>query len=171
MACIVFVVNLNILPETHPAILQAWNAQQLRHLTLDDRYQAQPEIVQVIFWHRAKHALTRLFVLSMEAIIVAISIYLTIIWTVLFIFLDDYPSIFQQTYNLSQSITNLLFLAMYVVVLCAIPLVYVVYHLTKKDMTKHTTPDGGSKLRPESHQYFTILGGGWAVPVSLSWMA
>ncbi|KAL8744171.1 MAG: hypothetical protein Q9190_003549 [Brigantiaea leucoxantha] len=171
MAGIVLVINLCFLPETHPAILQAWKARQLRHLTSDDRYQAQSEISQISFQQRMMHALTRPFVLGMEAIVVAISIYLTIIWTVLFIFLDGYPIIFQQTYKLSQGITNLLFLAMYVGVLCAVPLVYVVYRLTKRDMAKHTTPEGSSKLRAETRQYFAMLGGGWAVPVSLLWMA
>ncbi|KAI4160341.1 MAG: hypothetical protein LQ342_005837 [Letrouitia transgressa] len=95
MAGIVFVVNLCFLPETHSAILQAWKARQLRHLTSDDRYQAQSEISQISFRQRVKHALTRPFVLGMEAIVVAISIYLTIIWTVFFIFLDGYPIIFQ----------------------------------------------------------------------------
>ena len=108
MAGIVFAINLFFLPETHPAVLQAWKARQLRHLTSDNRYQAQSEISQVSFQQRVKHALTRPFVLGMEPIVIAISIYLTIIWTVLFIFLDGYPIIFQQTYKLSEGITNLL---------------------------------------------------------------
>ena len=171
MAGVVFVINLSFLPETHPAILQAWKAQQLRHLTSDDRYQAQSEISQVGFWQRLRHALVRPFVLGMEPIVIAISIYLTIIWTVLFIFLDGYPSIFQQTYKLSEGITNLLFLAMYVGVLSAIPLVFVVYYLTKKEMAEQTNANGSSKLRAETRHYFAMFGGGWAVPVSLFWMA
>lgn len=171
MAGIVFAINLCFLPETHPAILQAWKARQLRHLTSDGRYQAQSEISQISFWQRVRHALTRPFVLGTEVIVIAISIYLTIIWTVLFIFLDGYPIIFQQTYKLSQGITNLLFLAMWVGELCAIPLVYVVYRLTKKDMAKHLTSEGSSKLRAETRQYFAMFGGSWAVPVSLFCMA
>ena len=171
MAGLVFFVTFLFLPETHPAILQAWKARQLRLITSDERYQAQSEISQISFWQRTTHALTRPFVLGMEPIVIAISIYLTIIWTILFIFLDGYPFIFQQTYKLFEGITNLLFLAMYIGVLCAVPLVFVVYRLTKKDMAKRTTADGSAKLRAETRHFFAMFGGGWAVPVSLFWMA
>lgn len=168
---VVTTVNLLFLPETHPAIIQAWKAKQLRKLTSDDRYQAHSEIIEVTFWHRLEHALTRPFVLGIEPIVIAISVYLTLIWTVLFIFLDGYINIFQETYELSQGITNVLFLAMYIGVLCAIPLVWYVYHLTENDMAKHGSLGGSNKIRAETRHYFAMFGGGWAVPVSLFWMA
>lgn len=171
MGALVFLIITLFLPETHPATIQAWKAKQLRNTTGDDRYRAPSELTNVTFWHRLGHALTRPFVLGMEPIVIAISAYLTIIWTVLFIFLDGYISIFQDTYKISQGLTNVLFVAMYVGVLLSIPMVIFVYYLTKKDVAKHKTSDDKGKIRSETRQYFAMYGGGWTVPVSLFWMA
>ena len=171
MGGIVFAIVFLLLPETHSAVIQAWKAKQLRNVTSDDRYQAPSELTNVTFWHRLAHSLTRAFVLGIEPIVIAISVYLTIIWSVLFIFLDGYPSIFQNTYELSQGLTNVLFVAMYVGVLCAIPYVYLIYQLTKKDMAKRETSSDRGKVRSETRQYFAMYGGGWTLPLSLFWLA
>ena len=147
MGGLVFTIITLLLPETHPAIIQAWKAKQLRKITGDDRYRAPSELTGVTFLHRLNHALTRPFVLGIEPIVIAISIYLTIIWTVLFIFLDGYIAIFEETYKISQGLTNVLFVAMYVGVLLSIPMVVFVYQLTKKDMAKYNTSDDKGKVR------------------------
>jgi MFS family permease len=164
-------INLVIsLPETHPSTLQSWKARQLRRLLDDDRYQSKAEVVQMTFWKRMKVALTRPFLLCGEAIVICVTIYLTVVWAVLFTFLDGYTYIFANVYHTSQGLTSVIFAAMYVGVLLASPLVPLVYEWTKKDMEKEKGK-GLFSIRPETRLWFAMVGGAWAIPTSLFWLA
>jgi MFS family permease len=156
------------LPETHPATLLHWKAKQLREVTKDDRYVSQAEIAKVTLCHRMKIALTRPWTLAGEPIVIFVTVYLTVIWAVLFTFLDGYNFIFSVKYGLSQAGTMVIFIAMYVGVLLTIPLVPLVYMWTKKDMEKSKD---SVKVRAETRLWYVMLGGSWAIPVSLFWLA
>ena len=171
MAGLASVLTFCFLPETHPGVIQCWKAAHLRSLNTDARYVARSEIIKVTFLNRLEHALLRPFILGGEAIVIAISIYLTIIWSILFVFLDGYASIFQQTYGLSQGLNSVLFVAMYVGVLLSIPVVIWVYHHTKARLTGEDSDKGQAKLTPETRLLYAMIGGGWAIPLSLFWLA
>jgi hypothetical protein len=80
-------------PETYPPILLKWKAKHLRELTGDDRYRAEIEVREESFFHRLKRALYRPFLLtSREPIIMLVALYLSVIYIVLFTFLDGYVS-------------------------------------------------------------------------------
>ena len=185
MAGLVTLLVLFLLPETHPGIIQSWRAKQLRKTTGDNRYRSQAEIIQIGFWVRMERAVLRPWALATDAIVVAITFYLTIIWAILFTFLDGYTYIFAETYGVSQGITGVIFTAMYVGVLLSTFLVPVVYRLTTRDMERQRSrkdeqieseaaksqPQKAMRPRPETRLYYAMLGGGWAIPVSIFWLA
>ena len=163
------------LPETHAGVLLSWRAKHLRTFSGDDRYQSASEIVSMTFSHRMRIALTRPWLLALEPIVVVITLYLTVIWAVLFTFLDGYTYIFMKPYNLSQGQTNVIFVAMYVGVLLAGSLVPIVYFWTKNDAKQRNVEKGGQisgpvTIRPETRLWYAMLGGAWAIPISLFWL-
>ena len=92
-------------PETYAPILLKWRASRLRELTGDDRYRAEVEIRDVTFFKRLGRALYRPFLLTFsEPIIILIALYLTVIYIILFTFLDGYDFVFTETYGFSSAL-------------------------------------------------------------------
>jgi hypothetical protein len=116
-----------------------------------------------------------------EPIILLISLYMTVLYIVLFTFFDGYSYIFTDTYGISQGLTNIVWVAMYVGIMLAALLVPLVYRWTKKDFTqaamaaKGTDPMldphalDGVHTQPEIRLWFAMFGAP-AIPISLFWM-
>ncbi|KAK8118244.1 MFS general substrate transporter [Apiospora kogelbergensis] len=162
-AILVYVFLLQ--PETYRPVLLEWRAQRIRELTGDDRYQ--------IGDHATTHTLGRRLLVNIyrpflmvytEPIILIFTFYLTIVYFVLFTFLNGYPFIFQQTYGISQSLTFILWTALLVGDLLALPLIPLIYGWSKKAAAEGT-------LTPEICLWYGMLGGSISLPVSLWWMA
>ncbi|KAK9311421.1 major facilitator superfamily domain-containing protein [Lipomyces starkeyi] len=165
------VLSLVILfqPETYAPILLKWKARHLREITGDNRYRAEVEITHTTFWTRMKIALSRPFTMLTEPIIILMALYLTVLYIVLFTFLDGYTFIFADVYGISQGLTNIIFAAMVVGMLLAMVLVPPLFQLTKKDM-ESVLAKGGTHIDPEIRLWFAMLGGSISIPVSLFWM-
>ncbi|KAI7660248.1 MFS general substrate transporter [Hortaea werneckii] len=151
-------------PETYPPILLKWKAQHLRELTGDERYRSEMEIRQQTFLHRLQRALWRPFLLtSREPIIILIALYLTVIYIVLFGFLDGYPYIFTDVYGINEGLTGLCFLGIIVGLFGATALVPIIYKWAKRDLQK-IQEQGGDRLLPEFrlwymfHEFFRLVG-------------
>ncbi|WPH04826.1 Hypothetical protein R9X50_00772300 [Acrodontium crateriforme] len=157
-------------PETYPPILLKWKAKHLRDLTGDVRYRAEIEIREQTFLHRLKVALYRPFILtSREPIVIAIALYLTVVYIVLFTFLDGYTYIFTEIHGVSQGITGLCFLGIIIGLFGATALVPLIYKWAKRDL-ELIREAGGDRLPPEFRLWIAMLGGAIAIPVSLFWM-
>ena len=171
-------------PETYAPILLKWKAAKLRELTGDDRYKAEVEIREQSFLQRLMTALYRPFLLTFtEPIIMLVALYLTVIYIILFTFLNGYTFIFTETYHFSQGITGLSFLGIGIGLCFATVLVLPIYARAKKDLAKiqhqqqHSLGDENraknnepTSLAPESRLWFGIYGAP-AIPISLFWMA
>ncbi|TKA81917.1 hypothetical protein B0A49_00150 [Cryomyces minteri] len=167
---LVFGLVILFQPETYPLILLKWKASHLRAVTGDDRYKAEVEIRMEPFIHRLKRALYRPFLLtSREPIIILIALYLTVIYVVLFTFLDGYTYIFTEIHGTSEGITGLCFLGIVVGLFGASALVPLIYRWAKRDLQK-IKEQGGDRLPPEFRLWFAMLGGAFAIPISLFWM-
>lgn len=165
-------ITMLFLPETHPAIIQSWKANHLRKIVGEDRYRARIEIIELTFFHRLSKAMYRPFVLAVEPIVIAVTIYLTVIYCIMFTFLDGYASIFQETYDISQGLTNTIFVAMYTGSLFLIPTTALVHHYVKCDMEKQRQSGVERPIvRPETRLWWAMYGGSWATPVGLFWLA
>lgn len=154
--------------ETYPPLLLKWKAQHLRRITGDDRFRAPMEITKTTLWSLLKIAMKRPFLLMTEPIVLLMAFYLTILYIVLFTFLSGYTFIFTNTYGVSQGLTNVIFVGMFVGILLAIPLVPFALHKTKQDLRKSASK-GNAQFNPEVRLWFAMLGAP-AIPISLFWM-
>jgi hypothetical protein len=98
-----------------------------------------------------------------------VALYLTVIYIVLFTFLDGYTYIFEQTYGISQGLTGLCFLGIIIGLFGASALVPIIYKWAKQDLQK-IREQGGDRLPPEFRLWYSMLGGSFAIPISLFWM-
>jgi multidrug resistance protein len=167
----IFILVLLFQPETFAPILLYWKASHLRKITGDDRYVAEVEIRAEPFFTRLIHALYRPFLLvAREPIVILFALYLTVIYIILFTFLDGYTYIFGDTYGFSEGITGLAFLGIAVGLCGASLLVPLIHHWAKRDLQALQATHGeNAKLPPEKRLWFAMFGAP-AVPISLFWM-
>lgn len=162
---VVLVMVAMLQPETYGNLLLKWRAAALRKETGHDRYRAPMEIHLASLGQQLSVAVYRPFLWSYsEPIIIILSLYMTVIYIILFTFLEGYTFVFRETYNLSQGLTNIIWIGMLVGVLLVGGVVPVVYSRTATEYRKM------SRVRPETRLWYTMLGGAPAVPVSLFWM-
>lgn len=156
-------------PETYAPILLKWKAAHLRALTRDDRYCSDVEIREEKLSRRIRTALHRPFLLTFrEPIIMLVALYLTIIYIILFTFLEGYTFIFTDIYGFSQGITGLAFLGIGMGLCFASLLVPLIYMWARRDL-KEIKAAGGNRLPPEFRLWFAIFGAP-AVPISMFWL-
>jgi len=158
-------------PETFAPILLKWKATHLRKITGDDRYVAEVEIRADPFWKRLLHALYRPFILTArEPIVILFALYLTVVYIILFTFLDGYTYIFGRTYGFSEGITGLCFLGIGIGLCFASLWVPHIHHWAKRDLAIAREQYGpNARNPPEQRLWFAMLGAP-AVPISLFWM-
>ncbi|KAE8380073.1 MFS general substrate transporter [Aspergillus bertholletiae] len=152
-------------PETYGDLLLQWKASELRKQTGNPRYRAPLELRPETLQRRIAIAVYRPFAWSYsEPIIILMSLYLTVVYIILFTFLEGYTFIFGQTYGLSQGLTSIAWCGMFVgmiLVCCIVPLIY---SWTRKEFEQT------SRIRPETRLWYAMLGGAPAVAVGLFWM-
>ncbi|KAK7546616.1 major facilitator superfamily transporter, partial [Phyllosticta citricarpa] len=169
MAGLVLIICIAAMPETYGPLLLTWKAAHLRQITGDDRFRAEHEIVDSTLFSRLKVAMTRPFLMLTEPIVMAMTMYLTVVYIVLFTFLDGYTYIFEQTYGISQGLTNVIFVAMFLGVLSIGFLVPPIYRMTVKELERAHSK-GEKMFNPEVRLWFCMLGAAPAIPISLFWM-
>lgn len=160
-------------PETYEPILLQWKASHLRRLTGDKRYVSVGEIQHLSFGARMLTAVKRPFIMTIqEPTIMLWTGYLTVVYLMLFGFLDGYTFVFQKTYNLSDGITGLLFLGIGVgLILAALILTPLLNRWAKNEIAKLQTekPDGSARIPPEFFLWYALIGAP-AIPISFFWM-
>ncbi|KAJ5985745.1 C6 transcription factor [Penicillium canescens] len=167
MGGIVLVLVLLFQPETYGDLILYWKASILRKETGDERYRAPMEMNCESLGQRLKLSVHRPFAMFYsELIIILISLYLTIIYIVLFTFLEGYTFVFGQTYGISEGLTSLCWTGMLIGTLLVGCVVPVVYSWTAKAYVRGEA----SAVDPEMRLWYAMLGGAPAVPVSLFWM-
>ena len=167
---LIFLTCVLFMPETYGPTLLKWKALHLRHITRDERYRAEIEIRPASFSRRMLHNLHRPFTLfATEPIIVLISLYLTVVYVVLFTFFTGYGFIFGQTFGLSQGKTFLCLLAVEVGFCAASCLIPWTYRKFKRDLAAAGRA-GRHQLPPESRLLSCMIGGPM-IPLGLFWMA
>jgi MFS family permease len=170
MSGLVLLLVVLLQPETYPPILLRWKAKHMRDVYGESRYVSEMEIRGEPFLQRLRDALYRPFLLTIrEPIIILVALYLTVIYIVLFTFLDGYESIFGEIHGVSQGITGLCFLGIVIGLFGASALVPLIYKWAKSDLKK-IKEQGGTQLPPEFRLWFSMLGGAFAIPISLFWM-
>ncbi|GES61322.1 major facilitator superfamily domain, general substrate transporter [Aspergillus terreus] len=165
MGGLILVLVTVLQPETYGNLLLEWKAAALRAQTGNSRYKAPMELRSESLGRRLMVAVYRTFVWSYsELIIILMGLYLSVIYIVLFTFLEGYAFIFGDTYALSQGLTSIAWTGMLIGVLLVSCIVPVVYSWTCREYRST------SRIRPETRLWYAMLGGAPAVPVSLFWM-
>ncbi|KAF3763974.1 hypothetical protein M406DRAFT_65239 [Cryphonectria parasitica EP155] len=159
-----------LMPETYSPLLLRWKAKHLRRVTGDDRFRSEHEIIKSTLFSRLKVSMTRPFLMFTEPIILFMCLYLSVVYIVLFTFLVGWPYIFQDTYQISQGLSNILFLAMFIGVWFNLLLVPVVYRMTTKQIKLSESRGEGQHFNPEIRLWYAMLGPAVAIPISLFWM-
>jgi hypothetical protein len=97
---------LLFMPETHVPTLLKWKTSRLRKITGDHRYMSPLEVRDTKFFNRVIHNMYRPFVLfAFEPIAVLFTLYLTVVYIVLFTFLTRSEFIFTAVFSLNQGLT------------------------------------------------------------------
>lgn len=172
MSAVVLVIVLLLQPETYAPLLLKWKARHFRLATGDDRFVSEMDIShsEVGGLTRIYNALKREFLITFqEPIVMLISLYMTVIYIIIFTFFDGYEFIFGEVYKLSQGLTNLIWLAMFVGMMIAACLVPFIYRWTKIEFFQAEAEKGSTHTRPENRLWFAMLGAP-AIPIGLFWM-
>lgn len=168
LTAIVTVAIALFVPETYAPILLQRKAQALRKATGDKRYKAKHEVDGVPFFKKLLTNARRPIKLFLTEIMVTLfTVYLSVMYIVLFGFLVGYDFIFGETYNLSQGHEGLCFIGMnigYLIALAIVPAIYWQYSRKYHKAQKEDT-----QVAPEQRLWFAMLGAPW-LPISLFWM-
>ena len=190
MAGLVLGLVILLQPETYSPLLLKWKAHHLRQLTGDPRYQSKLDLDRTSLLSRIATACGRQFTLAIyEPIILLLALYMTILYIVLFTFFDGYTHIFSDVHDLSQGLTNIIWVAMYVGIMLAgliVPGMYSSMRKALKDEAPSRPHDNNSdnngasssiqspstkpsSLNPENRLWYAMIGAP-AIPISLFWM-
>ncbi|KAJ3456582.1 hypothetical protein MRS44_016605 [Fusarium solani] len=163
---LVLLLVLLFMPETYGPLLLQWKAAHYRKITGDDRFRCEHEITDASLFSRLKVSMTRPFLMLTEPIIIAMTLYISVLYIVLFTFLVGWPYIFEYTYDLDQGLTNIIFIAMFLgtyINFVSVPFVY-------QKTTKAIRSEGKTGFKPEIRLWYAMLGAAVAIPVSLFWL-
>ncbi|KAI8652661.1 MFS domain-containing protein [Fusarium keratoplasticum] len=163
---LVLVLVLLFMPETYGPLLLQWKAAHYRRITGDDRFRCEHEITDASLFSRLKVSMTRPFLMLTEPIIIAMTLYISVLYIVLFTFLVGWPYIFEYTYDLDQGLANIIFIAMFIGTYINFVSVPFVYQKTAKAIRS----EGKTKFQPEIRLWYAMLGAAIAIPVSLFWL-
>ncbi|KAG4268370.1 hypothetical protein FPRO04_12404 [Fusarium proliferatum] len=160
-----FVVALLFLPETYFPLILSWKAKELRRVTGDQRYTSQHE-QKHSFWKQMRETLPlpATFFRS-EPVIIALGLYLVLLYILLFSFLSGFDYIFKETYKLEPGYQGSCFAAIAAgataFVLCGPGL----YEWARQ----HTERVRGASIQPEFRLWPAIVAAPF-LPIALFWL-
>lgn len=170
MAGVTFFLTFFLQPETYGPLLLSWKARHLRNITGDERYYAEHEIVRVSLSARLRVALRRPFVMAFtEPVIFLITLYMTVLYIIIFTFFDGYEYIFRETYGISQGLSNTIFVGLAVGVCLSAGWLPWIYKKTVQAQ-REAEAEGKKQFDPEVRLWFAMLGGAPAIPLACLWM-
>ncbi|KAH6889614.1 major facilitator superfamily transporter [Thelonectria olida] len=169
-AALVLVLVMLFMPETYGPLLLQWKAAHYRAITGDDRFRSAHEVENATLFSRLRVSMTRPFLMLTEPIIIAMTLYITVVNIVLFTFLVGWPYIFERTYGLSQGLANIVFIAMFLGTQVTFVLVPLVYRKTVRQL-ENARSHGETIFHPEVRLWYAMYGAALAIPVSLFWLA
>ncbi|OJJ47513.1 hypothetical protein ASPZODRAFT_131020 [Penicilliopsis zonata CBS 506.65] len=169
LAASLLVFVLLFQPETYAPSLMRWKARHLRRLTGDNRYRAPVEQTEVSFSSRLAHALYRPVIFMIrEPIVGLVSLYLALIFIVLYTFLAGYIYIFVKLYHLSPALVGALAQSTSVGVAISWLTVPLAMKCVQRDVALASSR-GHSRPPPEISLYMAMFGAP-AIPISLFWL-
>jgi MFS family permease len=164
-----FLLAFFLLPETYTPMLLTWKAHALRRKTGDDRFKSPHEISSGL-WQRLATNVKRPFIFfTREPIIIALGFYLTMIYVLVFTFLDGFTYIFTKTYSFSTGAEGSAFGAIAVGVLLqtAVQPYFARRYTRLLDVAQKDSPN--ATVDPENRLWPAIISAP-LLPISLFWL-
>lgn len=155
---------LLIVPETHHNTILKRRAASLRKLTGDESYRSVSELQVRSFLEVAKVSLLRPFLLLSEVIVSLITLYMSVVYGLLYMFFFAYPVIYMEDKGWSASKTGVMFLPIAAGVIlssCCAP--YINSDYNKRAQLYR---DRG-ELPPPELRLIPMMVGCWFVPIGL----
>lgn len=161
---VIYILSVIFIPETHHATLLKRRAKKLRKMTGDERYKSVKEISAPKLSTTMVISLKRPFQLLLEVIVFLVTMYMSVIYGLLYMFFFAYPVVFMEGKGWSAHKTGLAFIPIAVGVLLSSFLAPYI----NKDYIRRAKPyvDEGKAPPPELRLY-PMMFGCWFVPVGL----
>lgn len=153
-----------VVPETHTNTILKRRAKKLRKNTGDDTYKALCELKPRKFLEVAKVSLLRPFILLSELIVFLITLYMSVVYGLLYMFFFAYPVVYMEDKGWLASKTGVMFIPIGVGVLLATA----VAPFINNDYNKRAQPyrDRG-ELPPPELRLIPMMMACWFVPIGL----
>ncbi|EMD70064.1 hypothetical protein COCSADRAFT_107325 [Bipolaris sorokiniana ND90Pr] len=151
-----------------PRILH-YKAAYFRKLTGNERFMTAAEASHASLGELMFKSFLRPFLLSTQPIVVAFTLYLTIVYIILFTFLDGYPFIFAETYGINEGLSNICFMGLFIGIMLSAILVPLAYRRTLHQLKSDGDDGSGKLIHRESRLFFAMVGAP-ALPIGLFWM-
>ncbi|CAG7958759.1 unnamed protein product [Penicillium salamii] len=162
---------LLFVPETFAPVLLKWKAQALRKATGNELYRSEHEIEAIHLYRKLQRSVKLLlkFLLT-EPNIQIFSLYMAVIYTVLFGFLPGREFIFGSTgiYGLNQAHTGLCYIAINIGFLLSLFTIWPI-HIRFKRRNSEAHEQGKQKVVPEERLTHAIVGAP-LLPISIFWI-
>ena len=158
-------------PETYPPVLLSWKAKHLRDITGDERYRASHELHRTKFGIRLLRSVARpIKFLLTEPIVDLFSLWLVIVYLILFGFLPGFDFIFGEEgiYRFDQKHTGLFFIGINVGFLFVLLPIRPLYQRFRRKL-KEAEDAGVNKVEPEERLWFAMMGAP-CMTISIFWM-
>lgn len=166
---VIFLVVVGKEETLGPRLLK-YKAYYFRQLTGDHRFRCEADLHGKSLGQVLKTNFSRPFILALEPIVMAWTLYLSVIYIVLFTFLDGYAYIFEMTYSINSGLSYTIFVGLFIGILLDVCLIPIVYRQTTTQLA-HDGDDGkGTRLNRETRLLYAMYGAP-TIPIGLFWMA
>lgn len=159
-----YILLMVFVPETHHTTILKRRAKKLRKITGDETYRSIAELKERTLGQIAKDSFLRPFLLLSELIIFLITIYMSVVYGLLYMFFFAYPVIYMEGRGWSASKTGIMFIPIGVGVLVS----SVCAPWINKDYNRRAQAyrDRG-ELPPPELRLLPMMVGCWFVPAGL----
>ncbi len=158
--------------ETFTPMLLQWKARHLRAITGDQSYHTEAALSKKSFLPWFQRTVYRPFkITAQEPILILLSLWLTLIWVLMFTFLSGYEYIFGRMGNIhgnSEAMTRLCFAGIALGLLISSATVPLIAMRLRRDHHQ-ARQQGHQGLHPESRLWYAVVSAP-AIPVALFWM-
>lgn len=161
---VVYIILVITLPETHHQTLLKKRAKKLRKITGDDSYKAISEVQKRSLKEIAHGTLLRPLILLTEPIVFLITLYMSVVYGLLYMFFFAYPVVFGEGKGYSNSIVGLMFIPIALGVISATAVAPFFNNDYNKRAQKYI--DRG-ETPPAELRLIPMMIGCWFIPVGL----
>lgn len=170
VAGVILILTILFLPETYAPMLLSWKAKHLRAVTGNDKYRSPLELRQDTLGQRVGAALTRPFgLLFREPIVMAMALYLTVVFVVMYTTLVSYISVFSGVYGWSPGMTGTVFVASMIGLALPGVLLPGAMKKARAAAAKRQAAGDFSPAPPENKLLLAMIGAP-GIPISLFWI-